>query len=49
MLTPDMAVIAEVGDSWFNTQKLRLPRGTEYEMQVCGVKRLRGGEGRGGL
>ncbi len=35
MLTPDMSVISEVGDSWFNTQKLKLPRGCDYEMQVC--------------
>lgn len=34
MLTPEMAVISEVGDSWFNSQKLKLPRGTEYEMQM---------------
>lgn len=25
MLSGDMAVIAETGDSWFNCQKLRLP------------------------
>lgn len=31
---PNTAVIAETGDSWFNSQKLRLPEGTEYEMQM---------------
>jgi len=34
MLTPDTALISEVGDSWFNTQKLRLPAGCEYEIQL---------------
>ena len=27
MLSPDTAVIAETGDSWFNCQKLKLPDG----------------------
>ena len=27
LLTQDMAVVSEVGDSWFNSQKLRLPDG----------------------
>ncbi len=26
-LTGDMALVAEVGDSWFNSQKLKLPEG----------------------
>ncbi|KAL6765735.1 thiamine diphosphate-binding protein [Haematococcus lacustris] len=34
MLNPDMVLISEVGDSWFNTQKLLLPRGCGYEMQM---------------
>lgn len=34
MLTADMAVIAETGDSWFNCQKLRLPEGCGYEFQM---------------
>lgn len=29
MLTPETSLISEVGDSWFNTLKLRLPRGCE--------------------
>ncbi|KAG2499244.1 hypothetical protein HYH03_002823 [Edaphochlamys debaryana] len=33
MLTPTTSLISEVGDSWFNTLKLRLPRGCEYELQ----------------
>jgi pyruvate decarboxylase len=28
------AIIAEVGDTWFNSQKLKLPVGCEYEMQI---------------
>lgn len=34
MLTGDMAVIAETGDSWFNCQKLRLPENCGYEFQM---------------
>ncbi|KAF8749376.1 hypothetical protein HU200_012715 [Digitaria exilis] len=34
MLTPDTAVMAETGDSWFNCQKLRLPEGCGYEFQM---------------
>ena len=34
MLTPSNCIISEVGDSWFNSQKLKLPRGCAYEMQV---------------
>lgn len=30
MLTPENAVIAETGDSWFNCQKLKLPQGCGY-------------------
>jgi hypothetical protein len=33
-LKPEYAIISEVGDSWFNTQKLRLPNGAAYEIQV---------------
>lgn len=34
LLGGDSCVIAEVGDSWFNTQRLRLPAGAEYQMQL---------------
>ncbi|GAQ86799.1 pyruvate decarboxylase [Klebsormidium nitens] len=34
LLTPDTAVIAETGDSWFNCQKLKLPDGCGYEFQM---------------
>lgn len=34
MLTPDMTVIAETGDSWFNTIKMTLPDGCGYEIQM---------------
>ncbi|KAL5989572.1 Pyruvate decarboxylase 1 [Asimina triloba] len=34
MLTGDTAVIAETGDSWFNCQKLRLPKDCGYEFQM---------------
>lgn len=34
ILTSDMAIIAETGDSWFNCQKLKLPDGCGYEFQV---------------
>ncbi|KAF8396957.1 hypothetical protein HHK36_018593 [Tetracentron sinense] len=34
MLSGDMAVIAETGDSWFNCQKLKLPKGCGYEFQM---------------
>jgi pyruvate decarboxylase len=34
MLTSDMALVAEVGDSWFNSQKLKLPDGCGYELQL---------------
>ena len=30
MLSADTAVIAETGDSWFNCQKLKLPKGCGY-------------------
>ncbi|MEW5303176.1 MAG: hypothetical protein WDW36_005894 [Sanguina aurantia] len=33
-LRPEHALVAEVGDSWFNTQKLRLPDGCSYEVQM---------------
>jgi len=33
-LTSDTALISEVGDSWFNSQRLRLPDGCEYEVQM---------------
>ena len=31
MLTEEHAILAETGDSWFNCQKLKLPRGAAYE------------------
>mmetsp|Transcript_11340 Transcript_11340/g.28753 ORF Transcript_11340/g.28753 Transcript_11340/m.28753 type:complete len:322 (+) Transcript_11340:221-1186(+) len=34
LLTPDMCVVAETGDSWFNGQKLKLPKGCLYEFQM---------------
>ncbi|KAJ0807475.1 putative pyruvate decarboxylase [Helianthus annuus] len=34
MLSGDTAVIAEAGDSWFNCQKLKLPKGCGYEFQM---------------
>lgn len=34
MLSGDTAVIAETGDSWFNCQKLELPKGCGYEFQM---------------
>ncbi|XP_075637901.1 pyruvate decarboxylase 1-like [Castanea sativa] len=34
MLSSETAVIAEAGDSWFNCQKLKLPRGCGYEFQL---------------
>ncbi|GLC35760.1 hypothetical protein PLESTB_000491400 [Pleodorina starrii] len=34
MLTPTTSLISEVGDSWFNTLKLKLPPGAEYELQM---------------
>ncbi|KAL5730871.1 pyruvate decarboxylase [Ranunculus cassubicifolius] len=34
LLSGDTAVIAETGDSWFNCQKLKLPKGCGYEFQM---------------
>ncbi|KAK7382517.1 hypothetical protein VNO80_01376 [Phaseolus coccineus] len=34
MMSGDTAVIAETGDSWFNCQKLKLPKGCGYEFQM---------------
>ncbi|XP_050211712.1 pyruvate decarboxylase 1-like [Mercurialis annua] len=34
MLSSETAVIAETEDSWFNCQKLKLPRGCGYEFQM---------------
>ncbi|KAG6640225.1 hypothetical protein I3843_10G149900 [Carya illinoinensis] len=34
MLSSKTAVIAETGDSWFNCQKLKLPRACGYEFQM---------------
>ncbi|KAJ8898980.1 hypothetical protein K2173_008482 [Erythroxylum novogranatense] len=34
MLSSQTAVIAETGDSWFNCQKLKLPKGCGYEFQM---------------
>ncbi|KAL3753585.1 hypothetical protein ACJRO7_000917 [Eucalyptus globulus] len=34
MLSSESAMIAETGESWFNCQKLKLPRGCGYEFQM---------------
>ncbi|KAE9591975.1 putative pyruvate decarboxylase [Lupinus albus] len=34
LLSAETAVIAETGDSWFNCQKLKLPKGCGYEFQM---------------
>ncbi|KAI5425613.1 hypothetical protein KIW84_031433 [Lathyrus oleraceus] len=34
MLSSETTVIAETGDSWFNCQKLKLPKGCGYEFQM---------------
>lgn len=34
MLQPEMALIAETGDSWFNGIKTRLPEGATFEVQM---------------
>ncbi|OAQ65734.1 pyruvate decarboxylase (predicted) [Purpureocillium lilacinum] len=34
LLTPDTAVFVETGDSWFNGIQLRLPRGTDFEIEM---------------
>ncbi|XP_004293926.1 PREDICTED: pyruvate decarboxylase 1 [Fragaria vesca subsp. vesca] len=34
IVTPETAIIAETGDSWFNCQKLRLPENCGYEFQM---------------
>ncbi|XP_078446955.1 pyruvate decarboxylase 2-like [Wolffia australiana] len=34
LLSAKTAVIAETGDSWFNCQKLKLPKGCGYEFQM---------------
>ncbi|XP_019429699.1 PREDICTED: pyruvate decarboxylase 2-like [Lupinus angustifolius] len=34
LLSAETAVIAETGDSWFNCQKLNLPKGCGYEFQM---------------
>ena len=33
-LSSKTAILAETGDSWFNCQKLRLPRGCGFEFQM---------------
>lgn len=33
-LSPTSCVVAETGDSWFQTQKLHLPHGAKYEIQL---------------
>lgn len=33
-LTPQLCVLAETGDSWFNALKLKLPRGSGFEVQM---------------
>ncbi|KAF6251991.1 pyruvate decarboxylase-like protein [Scenedesmus sp. NREL 46B-D3] len=34
VLTPDTCVLADTGDSWFNTVKLALPAGADYLIQM---------------
>mmetsp|Transcript_11915 Transcript_11915/g.25920 ORF Transcript_11915/g.25920 Transcript_11915/m.25920 type:complete len:616 (+) Transcript_11915:103-1950(+) len=34
VLTSDHALVVETGDSWFNGQRLKLPRGCKYEFQM---------------
>ena len=34
MLGPEVAVIAETGDSWFNGMRLDLPKGSRFEIQM---------------
>ncbi|KAK4411197.1 Pyruvate decarboxylase 2 [Sesamum angolense] len=34
MLSAETAIVAETGDSWFNCQKLKLPKGCGYEFQM---------------
>ncbi|GHB97560.1 thiamine pyrophosphate-binding protein [Cerasicoccus arenae] len=34
MLTPDMTLLAETGDSWFNGVKTKLPDGANFEIQM---------------
>ncbi|WIA22010.1 hypothetical protein OEZ85_004364 [Tetradesmus obliquus] len=34
LLTPDTCILAETGDSWFNTVKLSLPAGADYLIQM---------------
>ncbi|KAL0429114.1 UNVERIFIED_CONTAM: Pyruvate decarboxylase 2 [Sesamum radiatum] len=34
MLSAETAIVAETGDSWFNCQKLKLPKGCRYEFQM---------------
>jgi len=34
VLTNDLALVVETGDSWFNGQRLKLPRGCQYEFQM---------------
>ncbi|KAJ0267082.1 Pyruvate decarboxylase 2 [Hirschfeldia incana] len=40
MLSSEMAVLAETGDSWFNCQKLKLPEGCGYELRVPDAVRV---------
>ena len=34
MVTPETAIIAETGDSWFNCMRLDLPKGARFEIQM---------------
>ncbi|KAI9926278.1 hypothetical protein ASPWEDRAFT_185948 [Aspergillus wentii DTO 134E9] len=34
LLRPQDTLIAETGDSWFNAQRIRLPHGTDFQMQM---------------
>lgn len=34
MLSADYAIVAETGDSWFNSERLHLPAGCDFEIQM---------------
>ena len=34
VLQPGDTLVAETGDSWFNSQKVKLPVGADYQMQL---------------
>lgn len=34
ILKPNDTLIAEAGDSWFNAQRIRLPQGADFQIQI---------------